>query len=289
MQVVDISTPASPVIVGSVSTRGPVRDVMVVGHYAYMADGDGLRVVDLSDPTSPVIIGGSATQGETMGVAAAGDRVYVADGNGGFVICPAQCEVPNPVQMILHEITTTDGTVSIAWETAFEIDHLGFHVERAEDRSDHFERLNRELIKGAGDRGHRYEFVDRDVRSGRTYAYKLQAVDTFGGTQMFDLGSVAVGSRLLAALILHQNRPNPFNPSTSIPFELPEDSHVRLTIYSVGGRLVRTLIDGKLAGDTYSVEWDGRDDQGHEARSGVYFSRLQAGDRTLTKQLVLLR
>ena len=76
---------------------------------------------------------------------------------------------------------------------------------------------------------------------------------------------------------LMQNYPNPFNPSTHIQFQLPESAHVDFTIYSLSGRAVRSLQDeSRLSAGLHSVTWDGRDDSGQNAASGVYIYRLKA-------------
>jgi hypothetical protein len=64
---------------------------------------------------------------------------------------------------------------------------------------------------------------------------------------------------------------------------------VELRVYDVGGRRVRTLVDGVLAPDHYELEWDGRDDRGRAIAPGVYLYRLTAGDRSLAHRLVKLR
>jgi len=74
---------------------------------------------------------------------------------------------------------------------------------------------------------------------------------------------------------LSQNAPNPFNPQTTIRFELPEAAHARLAIYTTAGQLVRTLVDGEVAAGPHEVAWDGRDASGREASSGVYVYRLE--------------
>jgi hypothetical protein len=92
-----------------------------------------------------------------------------------------------------------------------------------------------------------------------------------------------------AGLGLSQNYPNPFNPTTTISFTLPESSKVTLSIYDVEGRLVKTLLD-ETVGEGYQERiWDGKDAGGNHAGSGVYFYRLTAGAKTLTKKMVLLK
>ncbi|MBI4720070.1 MAG: choice-of-anchor D domain-containing protein, partial [Chitinivibrionia bacterium] len=90
-------------------------------------------------------------------------------------------------------------------------------------------------------------------------------------------------------LVLHQNYPNPFNPLTTIEYELPEGIHVFLAIYTIEGKLVKTLIDApRPAGSMHEI-WDGRDAGGNPSASGIYLYRLQAGAAALTKKMVLIK
>ena len=89
---------------------------------------------------------------------------------------------------------------------------------------------------------------------------------------------------------LFQNYPNPFNPETSIRYIIAESQTIRLDIYDLSGRLVKTLIAGEQkAAGSHTVRWDGTDLRGAEASSGIYVYRLQAGQRSSSKKLILLR
>ncbi|NUQ40146.1 MAG: T9SS type A sorting domain-containing protein [Calditrichaceae bacterium] len=88
---------------------------------------------------------------------------------------------------------------------------------------------------------------------------------------------------------LHQNFPNPFNPETIIQFDLPMNGAVTLKIYDIRGRLVKTLADGEFPAGTHRVKWDGRDERGNEAASGVYLYHFVAGNYRQTRKMVLLR
>ena len=83
--------------------------------------------------------------------------------------------------------------------------------------------------------------------------------------------------------------PNPFNPSTTVRFDLPESGAVRLVVYDVTGRLVRTLLHGHVAAGAHSVVWDGLDTGGRSAASGVYVVRLTTDTHTLHQRVTLLR
>ena len=88
---------------------------------------------------------------------------------------------------------------------------------------------------------------------------------------------------------LSQNHPNPFNPVTTIEYGLPQRSSVRIEIFNLLGRKVRTLVDREEAAGTYSVTWDGKSTNGQPVSTGVYFYRFQAGDYVATKKMLLLK
>ena len=90
--------------------------------------------------------------------------------------------------------------------------------------------------------------------------------------------------------VLRQNHPNPFNPTTMIEFVLPRYGHVALRIFDVRGRRVRTLLDTRLGADTHAVLWDGRNDNGDQVRSGVYFYQLRfTGGFNQTRKMMLIQ
>lgn len=112
--------------------------------------------------------------------------------------------------------------------------------------------------------------------------------------EIIDLGamvtSVTGGLKTPPAVFaLEQNYPNPFNPETTIKYQLPRKSEVKLTIYSILGQEVRTLvIEDKKAG-FYQVIWNGRDNAGIPVASGLYFYQLRAGDFIKTRKMIILK
>jgi hypothetical protein len=91
-----------------------------------------------------------------------------------------------------------------------------------------------------------------------------------------------------AAFALRQNQPNPFDRTTSIRFELPAETRVRLEIFDLQGRLVRTLADAGYPAGFHVLEWDHRTDGGQALGAGVYLYRIQAGSFRDQKKIVLL-
>lgn len=91
------------------------------------------------------------------------------------------------------------------------------------------------------------------------------------------------------SVLSSRNYPNPFNPSTTISYELKEANNVSVEIYNAKGQLVRNLLnEAKTAGD-YDVEWNGRDNNGLSVASGVYLYKIQAGKYSNTKKMMLMK
>jgi hypothetical protein len=89
--------------------------------------------------------------------------------------------------------------------------------------------------------------------------------------------------------VLRGVSPNPFNPMTTVSYASPTGSRVRLAVYNVAGRHVRTLVDGEVDPGYHVAVWDGRDDRGVEVGSGVYFCRMEAEGFDDTIKMVLLK
>ncbi len=92
-----------------------------------------------------------------------------------------------------------------------------------------------------------------------------------------------------AVISLAQNVPNPFNPVTTIAFDVPEEAIVSVSVYSVSGRCLARLKDGVCDSGRHTVVWNGKDDNGVDASSGVYFYVLEVGDVRLERKMVLMR
>jgi hypothetical protein len=88
---------------------------------------------------------------------------------------------------------------------------------------------------------------------------------------------------------LMQNFPNPFNPSTTLTFDMAKPGHVTIKIYNVSGRLIRTLLDERRDAGRHHIEWNGIDANGSTVPSGIYFYRMRASGYDATKKMILVR
>ncbi len=101
--------------------------------------------------------------------------------------------------------------------------------------------------------------------------------------------AVGQSARMPAELALHRAYPNPFNPGTTLAFDLPAAAQVRLTIYDRLGRVIRVLTDQRYSPGSHQVYWNGRDTRGAHVGSGLYFYRLETANRVLTGKMSLIK
>jgi hypothetical protein len=173
--------------------------------------------------------------------------------------------------------------IELAWSLS-EIDEgVAFFVSRSENGESFVGLDAGPLVReGLG-----FTYMDSGIEPGKRYVYKVEYATGGARRLLFLSEEIRTPS---AALSLDQNRPNPFNPSTTISFTLPAGSAVRLEIYDVSGRLVARLVgDERMSAGPHEVAWNGRDDSGRAASSGIYIYRLVAEKETLSRKMVLLR
>jgi len=103
------------------------------------------------------------------------------------------------------------------------------------------------------------------------------------------LARIELDAQLPHILVLYPNYPNPFNPVTTLRYDLPEQTHVNITIYDMLGRQVKTLINHTQDAGYRSVIWNATNDYGKPVSAGIYLYQIQAGDYISTKKMVLLK
>jgi hypothetical protein len=240
----------------------------------------------------PVVFGsggGSSTDGtlnlsDTVGQTAPGISTQSSTVvQAGFWYVAGQLNVgPNPAVMIAaFEVAAADNGVELNWSIASADGPSGFNVYRSVESRDQFIRLNENRPLGPAETA----YVDAEVEPARTYWYRIGAVDR-DGEFLSPARSVTTPHR---SVELGQNYPNPFNPSTRIDYYLPRQYHVKMTIYDVNGKRVRSLVDQPARVGHHWVIWNGLDDSGNRVSSGVYFYRLRVGNNVIAKKLVVVK
>lgn len=110
------------------------------------------------------------------------------------------------------------------------------------------------------------------------------------GVYYFDQALNTVDEKMIPqSFSLHQNFPNPFNPLTTIKYEIPERSAVTILVYNILGKVIKQLENSVLEAGLYDTRWDGTDEMGKIVSAGVYVYRIQAGSYTQTKKMIYLK
>jgi YVTN family beta-propeller protein len=192
-----------------------------------------------------------------------------------------------PVVMQSMDLGIHDGAGRLEWSVADPQSVEGFHVFRSDSENGEYARVSDLPVTAVSTKdGVKFVFEDDSIFANRDYFYMLQEDRQVG--KGFDHGPFRLNWALDNAL--YQNRPNSFNPRTTISFSIAKDGRTRLAVYNLAGRLVDVIVDEVLRADTHEYTWDGKDRSGRSVASGVYVYRLQAPDGFVAaKKMTLVR
>ena len=201
-----------------------------------------------------------------------------------------------PVELTSFELleTRNDG-ITLQWVTESEINNLGFNLDRKTpitDWSQIASYVTHPALQGQGSVSHQtiYTFTDKTVQENESYDYRLSDVDYDGNVEYHSLQLMGVSSiNIPEQFVLYPNYPNPFNPVTTIRYDLPDDAHVVLAIHDLMGRDVITLVDGPKTAGSRFIQWNARDKQGRAVSAGLYLYTILAGQYTKTNKMVLIK
>jgi hypothetical protein len=175
-----------------------------------------------------------------------------------------------------------EGGITINWTLSEAGKNMEFIVLRSLDDG-MFERMDDVDI--SRDRLF-FSFTDGTCEPGTAYRYRIDVRDDEGYRTLFETEFISTPA---LTLTLYQNYPNPFNPATMIRYHLPEDCRISLMVYDAAGRKIKCLLKRNQTKGRHAVGWDGHNDEGIPVSSGVYFYKLTAGKRVLTRKMVLLQ
>ena len=173
-----------------------------------------------------------------------------------------------PVELMSFTFSVSENDVTLNWNTASEINNLGFEVQRKTANGE-FAAIG--FINGYGTttEPQSYTFADENLVTG-SYTYRLKQVDLNGSEYFYDELTAEITYNP-SEFALQQNYPNPFNPSTQIDFSLAVDSRVTLNVYSLLGEKVATLVNSNFTAGSHQINFDAAN-----LNSGVYFYRIEA-------------
>ena len=135
------------------------------------------------------------------------------------------------------------------------------------------------------------QVIDIKSNAGSRDSWKMHRGNLYrNGLYDITLVSIEPDEDLLPGeFFVSQNYPHPFNPTTNVNIQLPEQNNLIVSIYDVSSRLINTLVNEKLDAGFYSIEWNGKDKFGQAVPTGVYFMKVVSGDFTATKKMVYIK
>jgi hypothetical protein len=190
-----------------------------------------------------------------------------------------------PVELNSFTADVKQGKVYLSWETASELNNLGFYIERknVDAVENETEWIEIGFKEGRGNSTERnlYRFKDHPLYDG-TYHYRLRQVDYNGSFEYSN--EVEVNIFRVSSFELSQNYPNPFNPTTTISFQLPEATYITLKVFDALGTEVATIAEGKYPAGVHEVNFDAK-----ELSSGLYMYRIISGSNELTRKMMVVK
>ena len=271
--------------------RGGIPAIVRVTAENFPADAELTFEVDIVGGAATVEHSddGSVLTLEVTGPGAAIVKVMVTDGTTTVEkIIQFDEQVAVELSSFVGEVV--EERVVLNWVTASQTNNAGFRVLRSTDRENY--EVVSDLIAGAGttDQLMDYTFEDASLPAVERVYYVLEQIDIDGTVHRSNPVEVMLGARfLLPTEFSSFVYPNPFNPSTTISYDLPSDADVSIVIYDAIGQEIRQLVSEYRAAGRYSVRWDATDHRGRSVGSGVYIAKIKAGQHTALQKMLLLK
>lgn len=186
-----------------------------------------------------------------------------------------------PVELFNFNGSIIGNNTVLNWSTASELNNLGFEVQRKKWNENVWISLS--FVKGNGSSTtiNNYSYEDILDEAG-SYFYRLKQID-FDGSYKYS-SEIKLDYSTQLRFEVFQNFPNPFNPATTIKYDLPKDGLVQLEVFDILGRRITTLVNEYKTAGSYEHQFDAS-----SLVSGVYVYKLQAGDFVNSKKMILLK
>lgn len=244
-------------------------------------------------------LGGIVNPGQNY-VEVAGSYDFIAGIVDTLIISDATEDKGLPVQLSSFVANLQDDAVVLEWQTESELENVGFIIKRSQEKNGEYQLLSsyqfNEDLQGHFNSSvaHHYSYTDETVLMGITYWYKLIDVDVNGLQTEHDPLSVKTDFMVIPKQFqLYAAFPNPFNPSTTLRFDIPDQgkrqTQVILQIFNSLGQKVKTVFRGKLKPGSYDYQWQGDFDNGQTVATGIYFAVLRASDYQQVQKLILVK
>jgi uncharacterized protein (TIGR02145 family) len=186
-----------------------------------------------------------------------------------------------PVELTSFAASVIDDNVHLTWKTATEINSLVFEVEKKNSNNDEWQKIASLKASGNSTSQKLYTYNDLNVNPG-IYSYRLRMIDLDGSVKYSDIVNSEV--TVPAVFYLDQNYPNPWNPTTTIRYEVPVTSMISIKVFNALGKEVVALVNEMKSPGSYEVTLNGIG-----LSSGVYYYQMKSENFVMTRKLTLIK
>lgn len=219
----------------------------------------------------------------------------------GYQLCPRNTYdflISGTLPVTLSSFTAeySNNSICLTWVTESESSVLGYHLYRSatNDISSAL-RITPNYISAENTSStHTYAFTDDEILPNQTYYYWLQDLESNNTTILYGPISVLTTPQSgeipeITKTELREAYPNPFNPTTTISYDLRSDGPVSLKIFNAKGQLVRTCFEGRRVAGSYNFVWNGTSNNNTQVKSGIYFIQLKTREAIHNRKVLLLK
>lgn len=209
-------------------------------------------------------------------------NIGVADPPGGPTMSLQGIELPTvSIELTSFAGTATGEGVLLNWKTALEYNTLEWIIERTQGNGTAYANIAIVESKGNSPLPESYEFIDKNIESGKAYRYRLIRIANNGDRITYGPVSVTVMPRREQITALY---PNPFSTSVSLAYHLPRRTQITAEIFGVDGRLIERLESATKEPGSHTISWDGKN-----ASQGIYLFRLTTKTNVFTEKILKVK
>jgi hypothetical protein len=273
--------------------RGGVSPAIDVTHSGFAADATVTFTVTSTGGTATIseTVAGNTLSLTATGAGFATADVTASDGTTTTAAVSVSFSEQVPAELAAFGGSVQEEGVSLNWTTISQTNNAGWLVMRSTDGITY--EVVSDLIPGAGtsDAVINYGIKDTDLPGVEAVFYRLDQIDLDGAIHSSAPIEVILGARFLNLPTEFGTRvyPNPFNPATTIAYDLPSESAVSIVIYGALGQEVRRLVTEPKSAGRYTIQWDALDNFGRSVGSGVYIAKIEAGQFSASQKMLLLK
>ena len=274
------------------------HEFVLQGRYVYSVNNSytnefDFLIIDVNNPSNPQTIGSMVIPGKARALAVNGEFAFVAtDSTFDSITVSSEIkifDISDPENPVHHSSISSPAGEIGSWQTGRALVADGGYLYAD---ADEMGVLVYDVSNPAAPLEYGYFDTGHTARGLAFEFNRLFVADWDDGLYILsnDLVEPSGVSPGRSPLILGQNFPNPFNPYTTIAFNIPKRGLVNLRVFDMAGRLVKNLIPAEPhTPGRHKVVWNGRDENGRQVASGTYFYRLEAGSYSETKRMVLIK